>query len=101
MQRILKCDGVFPEKISPDGKPDTLLPDDVRQIKAFVDANRTLATPFDIVIQGKTAGFSPSQQQDTLLPWSEAGTTWWVEGLWEMSDAEIRDRIHQGPPRLD
>lgn len=100
MQRILKCDGIFPEKMSREGKPETILPEDIRAIKAFVEANRTLTTPFDIVTQGKTTGFSQAQMEDTLNPWKEAGATWWVEGLWELSEEEIAARIHQGPPRL-
>jgi len=98
MQRILKCDGVFPEKRSPDGKPEDITPRDVSEIKAYVNANRTLTTPFDIVASGKTNGLDYSQQKDEILPWSEAGATWWIEGLWGESKEEVTERIRQGPP---
>jgi len=101
MQRMLKCDGAFPEKRDPDGKPVDVTPEDIRQMRAYVEANRTLTTPFDIVASGKTNGLDRSQQKDTVLPWVEAGATWWMEGLWGMSNEEVAERIRQGPPKVD
>jgi hypothetical protein len=98
MQRILKCDGLFAEKISSDGKPEEVTLQDIREMKAFVHANRELTTPFDIVVSGKTSDLEPSQQQDKVLPWVEAGATWWIEDLWIASKETITNRIQQGPP---
>jgi hypothetical protein len=98
MQRTLKCDGILVEKKAPDGKSVDATPEDVRAIKAYVDANRTLATPFDIVVSGKTIDLERAQLQDKLLPWIEAGTTWWVEGLWGETEEQVTERIRQGPP---
>jgi hypothetical protein len=100
MARILKCDGLLPAKIDPDGQFIEVEPADVRQMKAYIDANRTLTTPFDIVVEGKTAGLSRSQTQDKLHPWADAGATWWIEGLWEMPLEEVEARIKLGPPHL-
>jgi Luciferase-like monooxygenase len=101
MQRVLKCDGVLAEKMNPAGKGEEVTPADIREIKAYVETNRTLTTPFDIVVGGKTAGLDRVQLQDKLLPWKEAGTTWWIEGLIESSEAQAAERIRGGPPRLD
>ncbi len=101
MQRILKCDGLFPEKVGPDGKPENVTPKDMSEMKAFVAANRTLTTPFDIVASGKTDGLNKAQQRDELWPWVEAGATWWIEGLWNESEEAVTERIRQGPPVLD
>jgi alkanesulfonate monooxygenase SsuD/methylene tetrahydromethanopterin reductase-like flavin-dependent oxidoreductase (luciferase family) len=101
MQRTLKCDGVIPNKMNREGKFEDLTPADVREMRAFVAANRTLTTPFDIVVEGRTAGFSRQQAQEAVSPWNEAGATWWMEGLASLSDDEAVDRIRQGPPRLD
>ena len=98
MQRILKCDGLFAEKRSPDGKPAEVTPKDVREMKAFVNANRTLTSPFDIVVSGKTNDPATSQRKDVILPWLEAGATWWIEGLWGESEEAVTARIRQGPP---
>ncbi|MCB9135506.1 MAG: LLM class flavin-dependent oxidoreductase [Anaerolineales bacterium] len=100
MQRVLKCDGIFAEKHGTDGKSADLTPEDVRQIKAFVEENRTLTTPFDIVVSGKTSEMDRVQQKDVMETWADTGATWWVEGLWGESEEKVMQRIQQGPPAL-
>lgn len=101
MQRVLKCDGLLAEKMNRDGKTEEVTPADIQAMKAYVDANRTLTTPFDIVVSGKTAGLDQMQIQETLLAWQEAGVTWWVEGLWDESEEQVIERIRRGPPQID
>lgn len=98
LQRILKCDGMIVEKMSADDKPSDITPDDVREIKAYVDENRTISTPFDIVLNGKVADLDRSQLQDKLLPLTDAGATWWIEGLWDATEELAAERIRRGPP---
>jgi alkanesulfonate monooxygenase SsuD/methylene tetrahydromethanopterin reductase-like flavin-dependent oxidoreductase (luciferase family) len=98
MKRVLKCDGLFPNKINPEGKFEDLTPADVREIKAYVESNRGLDTPFDIVVEGKTAGLNRAEMQDKLGPWVLAGATWWIESLWGGSEEQIAQRIQAGPP---
>jgi hypothetical protein len=100
MRRALKCDGLLAEKIGQAGQPEEVTPADIREMKAYVDANRTLTTPFDIVVSGKTAGMDRAQLQDTLLPWMDAGATWWIEGLWGESEEQVAEHIRRGPPQL-
>ena len=100
MWRTLKCDGVIVEKRNKENKPEEVTPDDIREIKTLVDANRTLSTPFDIVLNGNTADLDHTQLQDKLLSLKEAGATWWVEGLWDSSEEKAIERIQQGPPAL-
>jgi len=99
MRRILKCDGLLPQKMNPQGEFEAVTPGDLRQMKAFIDANRTLATPFDYVVEGKTEGLAPSERSDKLREWAEAGATWWIEGLWEATEEQAIARLRQGPPR--
>ena len=101
MRRVLKCDGLLPLKMDAEGKFVDLQPEDIRQMKAYVDANRTLEEPFDIVVEGKTQGLERSAARDRVLPWIEAGATWWIEGLWEANEEQLIDRIRQGPPTVD
>ena len=98
MQRVLKCDGVIVEAQAADNKPRDVTADDVRGIKAYVDANRSTSTPFDIVLNGNVAALDRAGLQDKLLPLSEAGATWWIEGLWEGSEEAAAERIRRGPP---
>jgi alkanesulfonate monooxygenase SsuD/methylene tetrahydromethanopterin reductase-like flavin-dependent oxidoreductase (luciferase family) len=98
MERILKCDGWLPNKMNAQGEFEDIKPEDVRAVKTWVTANRALTTPFDIVIEGKTRGLNPSQTNDLLLPWVDAGATWWIDALWEADEDQVLARIRQGPP---
>jgi hypothetical protein len=98
MRRVLKCDGLLPQKMNAAGQFEELNPEDIRAMKEYVDANRSLTTPFDIVVEGKTSAMSPGQVQEKLSAWAEAGATWWIDGLWECSEEQASTRIQQGPP---
>jgi len=100
MQRALKGDGILVEKRNPDGSIADVTPADIHEIKAFIDENRTLNTPFDIVTSGKISNLDPAQLQDTFQAWSEAGVTWWIEGLWEEAEDMVSEHIRRGPPGL-
>jgi hypothetical protein len=93
-------DGLLAEKLDQDGKGAEVTPADIRAMKAYVDANRTLTSPFDIVVGGKTAGLERAQLQEQLLAWREAGVTWWVEGIIDESEEGAAERIRRGPPVL-
>lgn len=98
MRRTLKCDGLIVEKRNKDNKPEDVTPQDIREIKAYVDANRTSSTPFDIVLNGSTTDLAPAQTQEKLQALAEAGVTWWIEGLWEATEEQAVERIRHGPP---
>ncbi len=98
MRRVLKCDGVIPEKRNPDGTPGELTPDDLCQMKAYVDTHRTSNTPFDFIVGGKTVGLDEAQMEEKLAPWVEAGATWWMETLYDVTGEERLARLRQGPP---
>ena len=97
MQRVLKCDGVFVEKIN----QEPVTPQDIRAVKAFLEENRQENTSFDIVATGNTSSLSPDEQRRQLLEWESAGATWWIEGLWEASSEQVDQIIALGPPQLD
>lgn len=99
MRRILKCDGLLPQKMNTNREFEEVTPDDLRQMKAYIDANRTLTTPFDYVVEGKTSGLDPSQVKEQQQEWAEAGVTWWVDGLWETTAEQAAARLRKGPTR--
>jgi alkanesulfonate monooxygenase SsuD/methylene tetrahydromethanopterin reductase-like flavin-dependent oxidoreductase (luciferase family) len=109
MRRALRYDGLLPAMMGDDGKASQRnpTPDEVRDMRAYVEANRALTTPFDIVLQGETPGDDPGQAAAIVRSYAEAGATWWLEAVfWEVYRApgtveSLLARIRQGPPRLD
>lgn len=100
MQRVLRYDGLMPNKLNADGTHAEVTPDDIRAMKTYIDQNRTLTTPFDIISEGETPGDDPAQAAELVRPYAEAGSTWWMEARWEANSIdEIRTRLRQGPPR--
>jgi hypothetical protein len=103
MQRVLRYDGLLPNVMGDDDKvrmsPAT--PDEIREMKAFVDANRMQTTPFDIVVEGQTPGDDRDKATTIVHPFEEAGATWWLEAMWVTPDLDqVFARLKQGPPRL-
>jgi alkanesulfonate monooxygenase SsuD/methylene tetrahydromethanopterin reductase-like flavin-dependent oxidoreductase (luciferase family) len=106
MRRVLRCDGLMPYIIGDDGKSRETTPADIREMKAYVEANRAATTPFDIVMEGETPGDDSDRAAAIVRGWADAGATWWIESRWELPrDAEgleaVHKRILQGPPRID
>jgi hypothetical protein len=98
MQRVLSYDGLLPYLPG-----EELTPAALSEIKEYIDANRTVDTPFDIVVEGITPGDNPAQAGDIVRPWLEAGATWWIEALWpQPGQAQnmqiVQKRVLQGPP---
>jgi hypothetical protein len=100
MDRTLKCDGIIVEKVNHEGRAEEPTPEDIRELNAYVHANRSQTGPFDIVLDGQTAGMDADKTQEKLLALREAGLTWWIEGMWENSVDQAAERIRQSPPRL-
>jgi hypothetical protein len=102
MRRVLRYDGLLPNKISREDTPAMITPLDIREMKAYIDANRTQTTPFDIVQEGETPGDDLERAREIVRPYAEAGTTWWTESRWSFPPIdELRHRIQQGPPRIE
>jgi alkanesulfonate monooxygenase SsuD/methylene tetrahydromethanopterin reductase-like flavin-dependent oxidoreductase (luciferase family) len=105
MRRVLRCDGLLPNRLDEQGQHVEFTADHVREMKAYVDANRGSSTPFDIVVEGRTPGDQPDQAARTTRMWADGGATWWIEALWGDPDqpvdlGAVLQRIQQGPPRF-
>jgi len=105
MQRALRYDGIIPAKMNDDGSFADMTPADLRAMKTYIDARRTLTTPFDIVMEGETPGDDAEKAASIVQPLAEAGMTWWLEAVWKTPETEdgaqgMRKRIEQGPPRI-
>lgn len=98
MRRALKCNGLLPQKMDGEGKFVEVTPADLRQMKAYFDANRDPAVPFDYVVEGQLAGLHPIARRERLTEWRESGITWWIESTWDKTTGQVEEIIRQGPP---
>jgi alkanesulfonate monooxygenase SsuD/methylene tetrahydromethanopterin reductase-like flavin-dependent oxidoreductase (luciferase family) len=77
-------------------------PDSIREIAAYVRAQRTDPTHFDIVVGGLTPEGSGTER---VAAAQAAGATWWLEwlnserGSFTQSFAQAEERVRRGPPR--
>jgi hypothetical protein len=101
MQRVLRYDGILPNRLKPEGGQETLTTDDVRGIAEYVLERRGSLEGFEIVVEGRTPGSDPTAAAAIVRPWADAGATWWTEAEWRGSYADLRKRVEQGPPKLD
>lgn len=97
MQRVLKCDGLIPHLMNDEGKFVDVTPAALREMKRYVDTNRTLTTPFDFIIEGSTHELDAAQKKDKLAEWEDAGATWWMESMFNLTDEQIDEKIRIGP----
>ncbi len=101
MRRVLRYDGLLPNKMTADGKSAEITPGDIAAMKAYIAARRVATTPFEIIQEGKTPGDDPARASGIVQPWADAGATWWIESLWgEEQPEKIVARLRQGPPRF-
>src|SRR5439155_24776039 len=97
-RRAARWDGVF---ATLEGlRHDEAIPaEQLRTIIAYTLDRRAAEGPFDVVIEGHTPG-DPGQARSQLVPYVEAGVTWWVEkiGWFRGSIEAMMERIRSGPP---
>lgn len=102
MARVLRHDGWLPYWLPKAGgeglaRPDT--PAELAAVRDWIGARRSLED-FDIVMEGSTLADEPVAAARQVLPWADAGATWWIEADWNNFDVDIaRRRIAAGPPR--
>jgi len=98
-RRAARWDGVCPLKHS-----DQLMqPDDIREMLTYIRQFRSNNEPFDVLATGNTGGAEREKDRDMIIPFAEAGATWWQESFAGSDSLELeaaRTRIRQGPPRL-
>jgi hypothetical protein len=76
-------------------------PKELREMKAWIDANRQAATSYDYVVEGETPGDNVSKARRIIRPYLNAGATWWIESMWSEQDlGQVLERIRQGPAGL-
>ena len=76
---------------------------DLEAIQAYIDLHRTTAAPYDLVMTGTTRGDDAPKARKIVSSLAAGGLTWWLEGLYTRRDSldAMRERIRQGPPRIE
>jgi hypothetical protein len=82
MRRALAWDGVMPVPMTDTGEHRAMTPDEVREIKVWMDARRPTDTPYDIVMEAGTIS-DPVERREAIAAYAEAGATWWLESVFE------------------
>lgn len=102
MDRVVRWDGLLPDKIGPTGERESVGPDDLRAMVAYLAERRPAGSaPIDIVVEGETPGDDQAKARETVQVMRDAGATWWLESRWgDGRDDEAQERLRQGPPRL-
>jgi alkanesulfonate monooxygenase SsuD/methylene tetrahydromethanopterin reductase-like flavin-dependent oxidoreductase (luciferase family) len=100
-RRAARWDGVMPTHAG-YGLGQTMPPDDLRAVLRYTREHRTAAGPFDVALEGRTDGTAADRGGQHVVPYAEAGVTWWIEALgwWRGTPQDALTRIRQGPPLL-
>jgi hypothetical protein len=98
MSRALRYDGLLAYTTRGE-----VTPEDIREMKDYVEENRGADTAFDIVWEGQTPDDDPGRAAEVVRPFAEAGATWWIESPWlpPNEPEDLRRRIEAGPPRVE
>ena len=99
-QRAARWDGVCPLRHT--GR--LMQPNDIQEMLAYIRQSRTNNEPFDVLASGNSSGTERQKALDLILPYVEAGATWWQETFAGSDTLEleaVRTRIRQGPPKLN
>ncbi len=107
-RRAAGWDGAFP-LFEVDTEEQELA--QLNEVVSYLRANRSSVEPFDIVCTGFTFPDKPELMKETLTRRAALGMTWWLESIApyrlglgltdEWPFEALRQRILQGPPRLD
>lgn len=100
MRRAARWDGVVPYVHSDDWSWRDFTPEEVRQLRATLLAERDPSAPFDIVIGGRSRRDDWEQERDLIASVAEAGATWWMEYNSAADEATMRECITRGPLRI-
>lgn len=100
LERAARWDGACLYKFTDGGPFADLTPDEVRDLRAFVEARRTAATPFEITVGGRERGEDWERDRAYIAAIAEAGATWWGEHIPPGEIDVMREAIARGPLRI-
>jgi alkanesulfonate monooxygenase SsuD/methylene tetrahydromethanopterin reductase-like flavin-dependent oxidoreductase (luciferase family) len=101
-RRAARWDGLFAIHREVD-QTQTMTPEQLSEIVTYARAHRETEAPFDVVIEGQTAGDGGSADRERVEGLRAVGLTWWIENLgwFRGSLGAMRERIEAGPPGIE
>ncbi|WP_280249777.1 LLM class flavin-dependent oxidoreductase [Nocardia abscessus] len=100
LRRAARWDGIAPMIVGSDGSFGPT-PEIVTELIDALAEHREDATPFDVVITGRTPADRPGTASATVEAIAAAGATWWLEGFHPGPGEYVQAlrRVTAGPPR--
>jgi alkanesulfonate monooxygenase SsuD/methylene tetrahydromethanopterin reductase-like flavin-dependent oxidoreductase (luciferase family) len=102
--RAARYDGCCLYKQHESGEFSDWTPDEVRELKTFMESQRTeqqRAKPYQIKLGGGNRSEDWEQDRAFMKSLAEAGVTWWVEYVPASSLEEMRESVKRGPLRIE
>lgn len=101
VRRAARCDGIVPYKLTDTSGWEDLTPEEVRDLRVRIEAQRAVSTPFDIAIGGRSRREDREMERSYIRSLAEAGATWWMEGCPAADLDTMRAAIARGPLQVD
>jgi alkanesulfonate monooxygenase SsuD/methylene tetrahydromethanopterin reductase-like flavin-dependent oxidoreductase (luciferase family) len=98
-RRAARWDGII--VVNGSGEDRAILPDEISEVKTYMEKHRTNDDSFDIVVILWSEGGRTLEEQQIVKRYRDAGVTWWVEDLSLerfASSKEAFERLYKGPP---
>ncbi len=76
-------------------------PDDVRDLKTFIEDNRATSGPFEIAVGGHPRRDDWEEERAHIRSLAETGITWWMEYVPPDDLEAMRACVERGPLRVD
>jgi alkanesulfonate monooxygenase SsuD/methylene tetrahydromethanopterin reductase-like flavin-dependent oxidoreductase (luciferase family) len=98
LHRAARWDGIYLMTANQE-TGELLTAEEIREIVAYLKAQRESVDPFDVAVNGETPA-DARKGAEIVEPYIEAGATWWIEFEDPYQTFEgYRERIRGGPPR--
>lgn len=101
VRRAARYDGIMPYKLPTTDTWEDFTPDDIRSLRASIQAHRAGDGPFDIVLGGQQRGDDWDRERAKIAALADAGMTWWGEWIPASDFDTMRAAIERGPLRID
>jgi alkanesulfonate monooxygenase SsuD/methylene tetrahydromethanopterin reductase-like flavin-dependent oxidoreductase (luciferase family) len=97
VRRAARWDGIAPYKNPDTSEWQDFTAEDIRELRAQIENERTSRTPFDVVVGGRERREDWEQERALIGSLGEAGATWWVEWVAPAELEKMHAAIERGP----